>query len=227
MVDSFGPRNHGEMCSQRGFDRELYLKRPRDAYGALPFLQPQPFVQADRVGVISWSQGGGAVLYAIAARNIARPPRLPLGDFRAAVAFCPASCDEGRQQGWTSHIPLLGGLVKIARVWRGKYRHCRSSCTVHRTADGRLQKRRADDLGPATNPAAADDQDGEGDYRCRNRTGGGLFFRVEAASGDQSGRNRHRAQGPRRRVVYGGVAGRRDRAGRRSHHRGSGGSGVL
>ena len=34
MVDSFGPRNHGEMCSQRGFDRELYLKRPRDAYGA-------------------------------------------------------------------------------------------------------------------------------------------------------------------------------------------------
>jgi hypothetical protein len=33
-------------------------------------------------------------------------------------------------------------------------------------ADGRLQKRRADNLGSATNPAAADDQNGEGHYRC-------------------------------------------------------------
>jgi hypothetical protein len=29
MVDSFGPRNQGEMCSQRGFNREIYMKRPR------------------------------------------------------------------------------------------------------------------------------------------------------------------------------------------------------
>ena len=33
MLDSFGPRNQGEMCSQRGFNREIYMKRPRDAYG--------------------------------------------------------------------------------------------------------------------------------------------------------------------------------------------------
>jgi hypothetical protein len=32
MVDSFGPRNPG-VCSQSGFHRELYQKRPRDAYG--------------------------------------------------------------------------------------------------------------------------------------------------------------------------------------------------
>jgi hypothetical protein len=38
--------------------------------------------------------------------------------------------------------------------------------TVHRAADGRLQKRRADDLGPTTDPTAADDQDGEGYHRC-------------------------------------------------------------
>src|ERR1700750_2959310 len=57
MVDSFGAPNRGKMCPQRGFDRELYLKRPRDAYGALLLLQAQPFVQADRVGVIGWSQG--------------------------------------------------------------------------------------------------------------------------------------------------------------------------
>jgi dienelactone hydrolase len=106
-VDSFGPRNHGEMCSRRGFDRELYLKRPRDAYGALLFLQAQSFVQPDRVGVIGWSQGGGAVLYAIRGQSLGRPAQLQQGDFRAAVAFYPASCDERRQPGWASPIPLL------------------------------------------------------------------------------------------------------------------------
>jgi dienelactone hydrolase len=115
-VDSFGPRNHGEMCSQRGFDRELYLKRPRDAYGALLFLQAQPFVQADHVGVIGWSQGGGAVLYTIRAQSIGRPVQLPQGDFRAAVAFYPASCDERRQAGWVSQIPLLV-LLGAEDVW--------------------------------------------------------------------------------------------------------------
>ena len=59
MVDSFGPRNHGEMCSQSGFDRELYLKRPRDAYAALVYLQAQPYVRSDRIGVMGWSEGGG------------------------------------------------------------------------------------------------------------------------------------------------------------------------
>jgi dienelactone hydrolase len=116
IVDSFGPRSHGEMCSQRGFDRELYLKRPRDAYGALLFLQAQPFVHAGRVAVIGWSQGGGAVLFAIGARGMGRPAQLPRGDFRAAVAFYPASCDDRRQPGWTTQIPLLV-LLGAEDVW--------------------------------------------------------------------------------------------------------------
>ena len=74
MVDSFAPRNQGEQCSPRSRDPELYRKRPRDAYGALLFLQTQPFVRPDRVGVIGWSQGGGAVLFAIGAQGFARPP---------------------------------------------------------------------------------------------------------------------------------------------------------
>src|SRR5437764_14463339 len=35
LVDSFGPRRHGETCSINGFDMALYRKRPKDAYGAL------------------------------------------------------------------------------------------------------------------------------------------------------------------------------------------------
>ena len=117
MVDSFGPRSHGEMCSQSGFDRELYLKRPRDAYAALVYLQAQPYVRPDRIGIVGWSEGGGAVLYAIRAQSLGRPAQLPQGDFRAAIAFYPASCDDRRQQqDWASTIPLLA-LLGSEDVW--------------------------------------------------------------------------------------------------------------
>ena len=108
LVDSFGPRRHGEMCSVGGFDLDLYRKRPRDAYGALRFLQGQPFVRGDRIGLAGWSQGGAATLFATAARSLSRPPVLPQGDFRAAVAFYPGGCNDARHPvPWTSTIPLL------------------------------------------------------------------------------------------------------------------------
>jgi hypothetical protein len=54
MVDSFTPRDRREMCSPRTFDLELYRNRARDAYGALLFLQAQPFVRPDRIGIMGW-----------------------------------------------------------------------------------------------------------------------------------------------------------------------------
>jgi len=107
MVDSFGPRNQGQTCSPQPRNQELYRKRPHDVYGALLFMQAQPFVRSDRVGVIGWSQGGGAVLFAIAAQSRSRPAQLPQGDFRAAVAFYPTSCDNQQQPAWTSAVPIL------------------------------------------------------------------------------------------------------------------------
>jgi len=107
LVDSFRPRNHGESCSQQGYDASIYAKRTRDAYGALLYLQALPFVRADRVGIIGWSQGGGTVLYAIGPSHDGRPAQLPQDDFRAAVAFYPARCDEQRRPGWTTATPLL------------------------------------------------------------------------------------------------------------------------
>lgn len=108
IVDSLTPRRHGEMCSTTGFDLAIYRKRPRDAYGALWFLQSQPFVRADRVAAIGWSQGGGVVLLSIPTQSLGRPAALPHGDFRAAVAFYPGSCNNERlPAGWTSTTPLL------------------------------------------------------------------------------------------------------------------------
>lgn len=117
MVDSFRPRHESEMCTPQSFDREIYLQRPRDAYGALLFLQAQPFVRPDRIGVVGWSEGGGVVLFSIREPSLGRPARLPQGDFRAAVAFYPASCDQKKQQVmWASQIPLLV-LVGAGDVW--------------------------------------------------------------------------------------------------------------
>lgn len=117
LVDSFGPRHHGEMCSVTGFDSGLYRQRPRDAYGALSYLQAQPFVRGDLVGVIGWSQGGATVLNSIGTQSLGRPAQLPQGDFRAAVAFYPGACNDARQPpGWTSTIPMLV-LMGAEDVW--------------------------------------------------------------------------------------------------------------
>lgn len=108
MVDSLTPRIQGEMCSQSGFKLPIYLSRPKDLYAALRYLQAQPDVRPDRVGVMGWSQGGGTILLGIRADSLGRPAELPHGDFRVAVAFYPGSCrDRVHRVPWTSTIPLL------------------------------------------------------------------------------------------------------------------------
>jgi dienelactone hydrolase len=117
LVDSFGPRRHGEMCSIGGFDLNLYRNRPKDAYGALAYLQAQDYVRPDRVAALGWSQGGGVVLLSIGNHSLGRPPDLAQPDFRAAVAFYPASCNAQREPAdWTTSIPLLV-LQGEADVW--------------------------------------------------------------------------------------------------------------
>jgi dienelactone hydrolase len=117
LVDSLGPRQHGQTCSVDGFDLGIYRARPKDAYGALAWLQAQDFVRPDRVGAIGWSQGGGTVLLSIGTPSLGRPVAMTAPDFRAAVAFYPASCRERRLwAGWTTQIPLLV-LMGDADVW--------------------------------------------------------------------------------------------------------------
>ena len=117
MVDSFTPRRQGNMCAPQNFREQVYLARPKDAYGALRWLQAQPFVRPDRIGLIGWSLGGGTVLLTIRKESLGRPAALPEGDFRAAIAFYPASCRESAHRiAWTSAIPLLV-LVGASDNW--------------------------------------------------------------------------------------------------------------
>ncbi|HML10499.1 MAG TPA: dienelactone hydrolase family protein, partial [Stellaceae bacterium] len=117
LVDSFGPRQHGEMCSIGGFDLHLFRGRAKDAYGALAWLQTQPDIQRDRIGALGWSEGGGVVLMSVGEPSRGRPADLTQPDFRVAVAFYPASCRDDRwPTGWTTKIPLLV-LQGEADVW--------------------------------------------------------------------------------------------------------------
>jgi dienelactone hydrolase len=117
LVDSFGPRGHGEMCSIGGFDLAIFRARPKDAYGALAWLQAREDIRPDRVAAMGWSQGGGTVLMSVGEPSRGRPGAMARPDFRAAVAFYPAMCRDDREPpGWTTAIPLLV-LQGEADVW--------------------------------------------------------------------------------------------------------------
>lgn len=114
-VDSASSRGFGQTCSPSPDRITMWRNRPKDAYAALQYLQAQPFVQADRIGLMGWSQGGGAVLLSINDKSIGRPADLA-HDFKAAISFYPGACSERLQskpytqvepESWSTQVPLL------------------------------------------------------------------------------------------------------------------------
>jgi dienelactone hydrolase len=124
IVDSAASRGFGQTCSPGPNRITMWRDRPKDAYAALAYLQAQPTVQADRVALMGWSQGGGVVLLTINDKSIGRPPALKQ-DFKTAVSFYPGACSDKFQskpwtavepQGWATKIPLLV-LSGAADTW--------------------------------------------------------------------------------------------------------------
>ncbi|TNE40276.1 MAG: dienelactone hydrolase, partial [Alphaproteobacteria bacterium] len=116
MVDSASPRGEKVTCGNREKRRKMYQHRPFDAYAALQYLQVQPFVLPDKIGLIGWSQGGGITLLTVVTKSIARPDPMTGPDFAVAAAFYPALCNDRVQSkpftdvephSWSTHIPLL------------------------------------------------------------------------------------------------------------------------
>jgi dienelactone hydrolase len=106
FADSLTPRGVEEICTRKDIGATMpFRERPRDAYGALRWLQSQPFVRKDRIGLLGWSNGGSTVLSAIHARSQARQAGTT-DDFRVAVAFYPGCRAAEKNVRWTTRIPL-------------------------------------------------------------------------------------------------------------------------
>ena len=111
--DSFNPRGYRQICTIVGTDRPI---RPRqradDAAAAAVWLAQQPFVDAARLALLGWSNGGSTVLAAVdASRNANRAP-----SFRAAIAFYPGCRPYAGRATWTPAVPLTI-LIGSADDW--------------------------------------------------------------------------------------------------------------
>lgn len=104
-VDSFGPRGECEICTQRNRTILPERDRPLDAHAALRWLAARPDVDATRIYLQGWSNGGMAVLGTVregAPGHVAGGP-----EFRSAVAFYPGCVSWTRQLEYRSRVPLL------------------------------------------------------------------------------------------------------------------------
>lgn len=105
VVDSLTPRGERELCTQKNGQRAVtQTNRRRDALGALQWLAQRPDVDATRLALVGWSNGGSTVLAATNAmqREAAAAAVKP----RAAVAFYPG-CETDLKRGYKPVAPLL------------------------------------------------------------------------------------------------------------------------
>lgn len=97
VPDSFGPRGQKSLCG-RGNVVSGDSRVP-DIAGALEFLRAQPFVRADRLGLIGFSHGGWTTMRAVQSSY-----HLANRGLRAAVAYYPY-CQEAMDRDVA--LPLL------------------------------------------------------------------------------------------------------------------------
>ena len=94
VVDSWRSRGLAEQCSP-GVDLPN-TARFDDAIGALRWLQAQPYVDRERIGIIGWSNGGAYSLSSVngptAERARRRGVEIPPPGYRAAVGMYPGAC---------------------------------------------------------------------------------------------------------------------------------------
>jgi len=105
VVDSLTPRYEKELCTQRnGKRRVTQANRRLDALGALAYLADRADVDAKRIGMIGWSNGGSTVLSAsnLHHRDVAAAVVKPA----FAIAFYPG-CETDLKRGYSPSAPLL------------------------------------------------------------------------------------------------------------------------
>lgn len=124
--DSFGSRGQGKLCTV--VDRPVsQTDRVADAFGAAKWLAAQPEIDARRLALIGWSNGGTTVLWTAAHGADGG------ADFRSAIAFYPWCRDvEDMSRPSSSRFPLtilIGGAdnwtppkpcTRVAKKWKAR-----------------------------------------------------------------------------------------------------------
>ena len=86
IVDSFGPRRISDGCQTGG---KYYSVQVSDAHAAFDHLASLPFVDADRIGFVGLSLGGGTALQLALRSSINLRAREGRGTYAALVAYYP------------------------------------------------------------------------------------------------------------------------------------------
>nr|WP_316640509.1 dienelactone hydrolase family protein [uncultured Roseateles sp.] len=105
MLDSLTPRGEKELCTQKNGTRAVTMSNRRlDALGALEWLAQRPDVDARRLVLLGWSNGGSTVLAAsnLTVDAVRAAPVRP----KALVAFYPG-CESDLKRGYAPSAPLL------------------------------------------------------------------------------------------------------------------------
>jgi dienelactone hydrolase len=105
ILDSFGPRQEVELCTQKNGGRRVNQSHRRlDALAAIEWLAARDDVDPSRIGLVGWSHGGSTVLAATNRnqRDVREAPTRPA----FAVAFYPG-CAAERARRYEGAAPLL------------------------------------------------------------------------------------------------------------------------
>jgi dienelactone hydrolase len=103
LPDSFNPRGFRQICTIAGADRAIHpAQRAYDALAAAGWLGRQPFIDASRLALLGWSNGGSTVLATVDASRKDRGTT----PFRTAIAFYPGCRVSAERAGYAPNAPL-------------------------------------------------------------------------------------------------------------------------
>ncbi|RZJ15416.1 MAG: dienelactone hydrolase family protein [Acidovorax sp.] len=106
MPDSFGSRGLREICQTRYRERSVDVaQRVQDARSALSWLANQPQVDAQRIGVMGWSNGATTALNLLEQRRAhPEPGEAPIA---GAAVFYPGCGPLAKRQAVLENAPVL------------------------------------------------------------------------------------------------------------------------
>lgn len=105
VLDSLTTRGEKELCTQKtGQRRVTQVQRRQDALAALTWLAAQPAVDASKLGLLGWSNGGSTVLAATNGNHSVVRQATHTAVF--AVAYYPG-CAADLQRGYQTNTRLL------------------------------------------------------------------------------------------------------------------------